>query len=123
MGSQLAKHVTLKELSTLYGWNTSRSALRRLKKRLQDRERVSGAQFLQKLGTGPNSPLVTTVPLIRLHCPEMVDRPAEVNDALNMVAEVITKLRAEVGELRAANKDLRAKVKVLETEIQKVKAA
>jgi hypothetical protein len=111
MPPALARHVTLRELSELYGWSTSRAAVRRLRKRLLDRQRLTQEPFIAKLGTGPNSPLLTTVPLIRKHCPEMVDRPAE---ALDMVADVMNRLKSDMAELRRENQALRHRVKVLE---------
>lgn len=94
-----------------YGWPSSPSAIRRLKKRLLRRQELAGVEFLTRMGGGPTSPLVTTIALLRKHCPEMVDNAQE---ALDLVADIINRLKSEIAELKLENQRLRHRVFKLE---------
>jgi hypothetical protein len=60
---------------------------------------------------GPTSPWVTTMTLLKQHAPELVNTPSE---ALDLIAEGASKVKAELTELRKANQALRHRVALLE---------
>lgn len=120
MATKLARYVTLKEVARLMGWGTSKTSLQHLRRRLTAKQELLGQSFLVKLGPAEHSPWVTTLPLLRQHCPELFDKPAE---ALDMLAEAAASLRQEIALLRRQNQDLRARIRQLEHDLKALQDA
>jgi hypothetical protein len=107
---RLAPYLTLRELLKLLGRPTGRVERQRLGRRLRSREAALGVTFLQRLGPGRNSPLVVTLPLLRMHCPELFDRRSEAEE---LMREEMARLREQIRELRARDMALAARLRKL----------
>lgn len=110
MSPRLEQYLSVRDVAKLKGWGSSRAALQRAKRRLLHKHRLSNQALMAQLG-GPTSPWVTTLPLLRKHCPEWFDAPSE---ALDLLAEASATVRTEMADLRKANQALRHRVRLLE---------
>lgn len=106
--AHLTRYLTLREAAELVGMGVKRSSARKLGRLLRRKERRSRTEILIRLGDAPNAPVVTTVPLLRQHCPELFDTREE---ALEIVREYVDDLRDAVAELKLRDKALAARIR------------
>ena len=106
--AHLTRYLTLREAAELVGMGAGRTSARKLGRLLRKKERRTSAEILFRLGDSPNSPVVTTIPVLRQHCPELFDTREE---ALEIVREYVEKLKESVAELRQVDRSLAARIR------------
>lgn len=108
-------YLRLRELCTILGRPSDRTGVQALRRDLQRREEVLGVQILWPLSASPNSPLVTTLPTVRHHCPEMFDNRAEivelVREYVQKIHEDLKGLKNDVIELKTRDSALAARIR------------
>ncbi|MBX3131623.1 MAG: hypothetical protein KF718_33205 [Polyangiaceae bacterium] len=87
---------------------------------LRRKERRTQTEIVIRLSDAPNAACVTTIPLLRQHCPELFDTREE---ALEIVREYVDDLRDAVAELKLRDRALASRIKVNTEAIRRLTSA
>lgn len=109
--TRLARSLKLRELAVLLGRETHRASIVRLMREIRSREAILGETILRHQSTAPNSPLVTTLPVLKETFPEWFDSRVEME---NLLRSYIGGLEDRLDELKGRDQVLARKILKLE---------
>jgi len=110
---RMSPPITLRELARFLGHDFTRNDLKRLRRRIRNREEILGVQILMGNGDS-NAPHTTTIPILREYMPEIFDRK---NEGIDFIKAELAKYEERFDELKGRDQALARKLRALEAKL------